>query len=424
MKEIIKIFVILFFSLNQYNSKNLKQNPKNPEDKLLFVWQHFRHGARGPYVGVNPLTYLDLLGEKWDGVGELTPLGMRMLYLLGISTKKKYSNFLSANFNPNELYILSTNVNRTINSVNSFLKGFYNNSTSIKLTETQIERSNILNSNYSKRIKDKIDELGNDSLQDGVNSIPVHIFDRKKLEFGLYDVSGCPGIDKYKKKNQNRTETIQIYEEIIKHTNDTFGKYIFEFMKVSDPLYLWNKTNNYNLADTFFSDYFSGRKLSLINNTKIDMDAFSINSLNVTYIDTYYSEFGVPSTETVYISVSPILRNLLNYMDLRINLDKKGKTDEINPSSPRFFILSGHDTSLAPIDIFMESEFGVEFHMATYATNQIFELWKNGTTGGYSVHYLFNQEEKGVYDFDKFKQKIFSKIYSPSQIRDICFNNK
>ena len=424
MKDILKFFIILFFALNHYDSKNLKQSPKNSEDKLLFVWQHFRHGARGPYIAVNPITNLDFIGEKWDGIGELTPLGMRMLYLLGISTKRKYSNFLSKTYNPNELFIVSTNVNRTINSVNSFLKGFYNNSTSINLTKTQIERSKILNSNYTKEINGKIEELEKNSIQNGINAIPIHIIDRKKLEFGLYEIGNCPGIDKYKKKNQNRNETIEIYEEIIRHTNDTFGKYIFEFMKVSDPLYLWNKTNNYYLADTFFSNYFNGRAMSYINETGIDMDAFYNNSLNVTYIDTYYSEFGIPSTETVYISVSPMLRNMLNYMDLRINLDRKGKTDEINPSSPRFVIISGHDTSLAPIDIFMESEFNIDFHMATYASNQIFELWKNGTTGGYSIHYLFNQEEKEVFDFEEFKQKVFSKIYTPSEIRDICFNNK
>ena len=424
MKDILKFFIILFFALNHYDSKNLKQSPKNSEDKLLFVWQHFRHGARGPYIAVNPITNLDFIGEKWDGIGELTPLGMRMLYLLGISTKRKYSNFLSKTYNPNELFIVSTNVNRTINSVNSFLKGFYNNSTSINLTKTQIEKSKILNSNYTKEINGKIEELEKNSIQNGINAIPIHIIDRKKLEFGLYEIGNCPGIDKYKKKNQNRNETIEIYEEIIRHTNDTFGKYIFEFMKVSDPLYLWNKTNNYYLADTFFSNYFNGRAMSYINETGIDMDAFYNNSLNVTYIDTYYSEFGIPSTETVYISVSPMLRNMLNYMDLRINLDRKGKTDEINPSSPRFVIISGHDTSLAPIDIFMESEFNIDFHMATYASNQIFELWKNGTTGGYSIHYLFNQEEKAVFDFEEFKQKVFSKIYTPSEIRDICFNNK
>ena len=144
---------------------------------------------------------MDLLGEKWDGIGELTPLGMRMLYLLGVSNKKKYSNFLSKTYNPNELYITSTNVNRTIISINSFLKGFYDNKTSINLTKTQIDRSIILNSNHSEKINSKIKDLENNSLENGINMIPVHTFDRKKMEFDLYDASSCPGVDKYKKEN-------------------------------------------------------------------------------------------------------------------------------------------------------------------------------------------------------------------------------
>jgi len=417
------IFLLYLFSKS--TSKNLREQNNNEvnEDKLIFVWEHFRHGARGPYIAVDPKTNLDFIGEKWDGTGEITPLGMRMLYLLGISNKKKYSKFLSQSFNPNELFIISTNVNRTITSVDSFLKGFYNNKTSINMSQTQIERSNILNSNYSDKINLKIKELENKSLENGENTIPVHIFDREKLEFGLYDLSNCPGIDIYKKKNQNSEKVKNIYEEIIRHTNETFGQYIFDFMKVSDPLYLWNKTNNYYLADTFFSDYFDNREMKNIRETHIDMEAFYHNSLNVTYIDTYYSEFGIPSTETVYITASPILRNLLNYIYLRIDLDKNGKTDDIIPNSPRFVILSGHDTSLAPIDIFMESEFGVEFKMATYASSQTFELWKNGTTGKYSIHYLFNQEEKGVYDFDTFKNKLEAKLYTQDQIKKICYPN-
>ena len=83
-------------------------------------------------------------------------------------------------------------------------------------------------------------------------------------------------------------------------------------------------------------------------------------------------------------------------------------------------IISGHDTSLAPMDIFMESEFGIEFGMATYASSQIFELWKNGTTGKYSMHYLYNQEEKGVFDFDTFKDKALKNLLTPEQLKELC----
>ena len=433
MKAINNLFFLILQSLllTRYSAKNLKQrqvinNQKdNQKDKLLFVWEHFRHGARGPYIAVDPITNLDLIGIKWNGTGELTPLGMRMLYLLGISYKKKYSNFLSEKYNPNELYITSTNVNRTIISVYSFLKGFYNNQSTEKLTKKQIIRSNILNSNYSQKINIKIEDLHNDIVEDGVSEIPVHIFDRSKLEFGLYEVGSCPGIDKYKKNNQNREEVINIYEEIIRNTNKTFGEYIYKFMNVTNnPKYLWNKTNNYYLADTFFSNYFNGREMKFIEKTNISMEDFALNSLNVTYIDTYYSEFGIPSTDTVFISVSPMFRNMLNYMRLRIELDKNNKPDEINSKSPKFVIISGHDTSLAPIDIFMQSEFGIEFDMATYATSQTFELWKNSTNGKYSIHYLLNQELKRIYDYDIFKQKIESKTYTQEEIKEICYPSK
>ena len=416
-------YIYIFIFLFHHNfSKNLKQQNKNGEDKLLFVWEHFRHGARGPYIGIDPLTNLDLIGEKWNGIGELTPLGIRMLYLLGISTKKRYVNFLSNEYNPNEIYITSTNVNRTLVSVNSFLKGFYNNKTSAHLTKAQIDRSKILNSNYSKLIKLNIKDLENNNLEGGVNIIPVHIFDKEKLEFGLYSTSNCPGIGKFRKKNMNSKQIININEEIVKYTNDTFGKYIYKFMNVSDPLYLWKKNNNYYLADTFFSNYFDGRKMKFVVNSGIDMNSFYHNSLNVTYIDTYYNVFGIPSTETVYISVSPLLRNMLKNMELRISLDKGNKPDKIISNSPRFYIISGHDTSLAPIDIFMKSEFGIDFGMATYASNQIFELWKNSTTGKYSVHNIYNFEEKGIFDFDLFKKKLLSKLYNQEEIKRICYS--
>ena len=417
----INIIILFLILLIQIISKNLRTSYENKEDKLIFVWKHFRHGARGPYIAVNLKNNLDFIGESWKTVGELTPLGLRMHYLLGYSTKNEYKNFLSEKYNPNELYITSTNVNRTLLSVYAFLKGFYDNNTSVYLTEKQIEKGIILNSNYSSKIKDKIKEMGKKSIEGGFSEIPVHIFDKNKLEFGLYEESSCPGIKKYKKENQESEKVKKVYEDIKKHTNDTFGEYVLKFMNTTNKNYLWNKSNIYYLSDTFFSDYFNGRKMKYINDTGINMESFYHNSFNVTFIDTYLYTFGFPSTDTVYISVSPMLRNILHYMDLRIQLDQKNKTDEIVADSPKFVIFSGHDTSLAPIDIFMESEFGIDFGMATYASSQTFELWKNGTTGKYSVHYLFNQELKGIFDLDDFKNKLENKKYDSNKIRDICF---
>ena len=413
---IFSILIINVFSKNFRSSYNTIQN----EDKLLFVWKHFRHGARGPYIGINPKTHLDFIGVPWNTVGELTPLGLRMHYLLGVATKNNYPDFISDQYNPNELYISSTNVNRTMLSVYSFLKGFYNSDTTNDLTKKQIERGKLSNSNYSSEIEDKMKQIGNKSLEGGFSEIPVHIIDGTKLEFGLYDGKNCPGIKKYEKENQESERVKKIYNDIMKYTNDTFGQYVLKFMNTTDFNFLWNKTNLYYISDTFFSNYFNGRIMQYINDTGINMEAFYNNSFNVTFIDTYHYTFGIPSTETVYISVSPMFRSIFNYMELRIKLDKENKPDEIVANSPRFVIVSGHDTSLAPIDIFMESEFGIDFGMATYASSQTFELWKNGTTGKYSIHYLFNQKLKGIFDFDEFRNKVNEKTYNHEKIKEIC----
>ena len=49
-----------------------------------------------------------------------------------------------------------------------------------------------------------------------------------------------------------------------------------------------------------------------------------------------------------------------------------------------------------------------------------FELWKNGTTGKYSIHYLFNQKLKGIFDFDEFRNKVNEKTYNHEKIKEIC----
>ena len=141
---------------NTINDENNGQN-----EKLLFVWEHFRHGAREPYIQVDPITWIDFIGVQWSSQGELNSLGLRAHYLLGSSTRKLYNNFLSEKFDPNEIYIISTDVNRTIVSAMANLQGLYKNYTTQNLTETQINNSKIetFNDTYQKEIDAKIDEL-------------------------------------------------------------------------------------------------------------------------------------------------------------------------------------------------------------------------------------------------------------------------
>src|SRR5690242_10109457 len=107
--------LILFFVLLLLN---------NVYCKLKFVLEIFRHGARSswsPIGGLNS-TKQDVLGEFWENSSpfqdpELTPMGMRQQYLLGVQVRKKYidSGFLSKTYNSKEILVYATNKNRVIN---------------------------------------------------------------------------------------------------------------------------------------------------------------------------------------------------------------------------------------------------------------------------------------------------------------------
>ena len=97
------------------------------DDRLVFLYTHFRHGARAP-LDIND-EFIDKLGEKWTNPGELTGVGQRMHYLLGLRNRKKYitgnEKFLSEKFDPHEMLIFSSNINRTMVSCSSQLQGLY-----------------------------------------------------------------------------------------------------------------------------------------------------------------------------------------------------------------------------------------------------------------------------------------------------------
>lgn len=80
-----------------------------------------RHGARAPFNDDN-------IDKFPVSEGMLTPQGMRQRYLLGRHTKERYTktyDLLSEEYDASEIYVQSTNVNRTMQSGYSELMGLY-----------------------------------------------------------------------------------------------------------------------------------------------------------------------------------------------------------------------------------------------------------------------------------------------------------
>lgn len=103
------------------------------EEKLIFAVSLIRHGDRAPYEKLDSR----VIKYEWpEGIGELTPEGMRQEYLLGKELRKRYVKeyeLLPPGFRTNSMYVLSTSSNRTLMSAQSLLAGLYPDGTGPKL---------------------------------------------------------------------------------------------------------------------------------------------------------------------------------------------------------------------------------------------------------------------------------------------------
>ena len=99
----------------------------------IFVYEHSRHGARGPSSEYRSLfnnkTFYDEYAIHWDGDGELTLRGKMQHYILGIRNRYKYPNlfnYSNYDFNSNEILIHTTNSRRVKESAYNQLLGMFN----------------------------------------------------------------------------------------------------------------------------------------------------------------------------------------------------------------------------------------------------------------------------------------------------------
>ncbi|VDK84071.1 unnamed protein product [Litomosoides sigmodontis] len=133
-----EIWMNSIVSLNEWNTTSainplkgrISVRSAKPEGaELLFVHALWRHGDRGPLVIYPNNPYKE---SAWpNGIGELTEIGMRQIFKVGKRFYQRYINstppFLSKNYCNKEIYIRSTDVNRTIASAMIILAGMFPN---------------------------------------------------------------------------------------------------------------------------------------------------------------------------------------------------------------------------------------------------------------------------------------------------------
>jgi hypothetical protein len=116
----MKKFFIILLLFSILKCEDIIYNHTNEDNNLYFVFTTFRHGARSTF------TSIDVFGNNVTDLGKLTKFGEYQHLQIGKNYRKRYSNFLNMDFDENEMYIRSSDVERTIISTEKQLEGLFN----------------------------------------------------------------------------------------------------------------------------------------------------------------------------------------------------------------------------------------------------------------------------------------------------------
>ena len=323
-------------------------NHTNQENNLYFVFTTFRHGAR------KPLFRKDYFGNSNYSAGVLTRYGKIQHLEIGKNYRKRYSNFVNISFDKNELYIRSSDIDRTLVSTEKELEGFFNKT---------IHRSNIVISRGG-----------------GYFMNLFHLDPKEQAEMNKY-VANCP-----KRK-------------LGKNFGEIYNREIFPNLKKC--IQMENKRDDglWNFCDTMISHYF---EYSYGNETYNIISRCSKENIQKSYdfcVELYDSARGWNELGAYMFYM--LFQHIFQYMDNYIN----GK------SKIRMMMIGGHDVTVAP---FMDFLNGLKIiprtHYPHFACNIVIELRKYGQD--FYLEFYYNDVLKYNNTLEIFKSILNNSKYS------------
>ena len=397
---------------------------------------HFRHGARGSSnIDENSLDYAH---EKWTKPGELTGMGMRQHYLLGLRNRKRYINdykLLSPIYDAHEILVYSTYYNRTLMSAYSQLQGLYPSKEEIgtNLTETQ-EKLAVPEVDISDSyIQEEISKMNLSALPNFMTLVPVHMITEKEKVLNLYDLDECaPKRDKEKEYNIKNMESLI---NIQKDFNDKYKTYFDEF-------YGYNSTYEFEWMNSFCSafvpSYFDGRELIDLKKTGINFEEFNNYCTEIQKL--HYRDYilGGGKNDFDKLESSKIIRLMLQFLKKRVDDDINNVTEVKydDYSKPKMVIISAHDSTIAFNEMFLINCFKLNldsFRYPIFATQISFEVFRKDDNEiinisglsykDYNVKYYYNDDNLFSTSLDNFVEKVENYLWTDEQVNNYCTDN-
>ena len=386
---------------------------KNDENNLYFIFLNFRHGARAPlYLKQNNT---DMLGGKWPIKGEITNLGRRQQYEIGLKNRKRYSYFISEEYDPKEIKIYSTNYNRSITSAECQLLGLYNNISYFDL--------NFSDFNNSKNNDIDIDDISSiippiKLFEENQNNNNIHI-NEYKYEKTFRNHFDCPYLKEQFHKNWNKSN--KIIDTLIDDFNTEFYDILMkEYKHINKKLKTVKGFDKF--CDVYLSVYYDQNHNHILD--KIAKHGKNITKIAEICKDYLFNHFiyirnNGYAKDNAIISQTPILKKILDYMEVRADQNNNFASEY---TEPKFVLYSGDDSTLFEIQKILKECFNIEFEYTDFSATQLIELRKYNDI--YYIEVYYNDRLKMNITYEEFKNRISNILMKERDIYKICYKKK
>jgi hypothetical protein len=385
--------------------------------ELRFVFQMFRHGAKSPGVKNGK----DILGLPWDSSGELTPIGMRMEYLLGHRNRLKYEGFFGNGYSPEDIYITSTEANRTISSSLSYLDGLYPPSTgpTIDKSRTGLAVPPV----DIKGIDTIIDNLGLDALQFRQQVFPIHTIQPGSHWFYLHQSSICPNVQKLVHKNLKKEQVVNFIKSYGRKYSEALIKALNYTKHSFDSFDFINE-----ISTAFISGTVEGKNYTFLEIAGINLTEFLETSYESLRVEQFEVNYGDDDQFVGHMAMSPIHREIIHRMDTRIEYDSQGLGYKTYVA-PKMFAIAAHNTDIVGMQVFLNYVFPQfaqsPLHSPNFASSLYYEFYRRGDARGYNysdymIDVLFDDIKLATFNYEVFRYNVLEEAYTQRYINHYC----
>jgi len=381
--------------------------------ELRFVFSQFRHGARQPAHIHNGM---DDFGERWDGPGELTEAGKRMHFLLGQRNRQYYKGFTTKSKIGGSVYIRSSDYNRTMESVQSQMQGFFPPGTAALINNKKTRDLAHPFINAPKGGWKIYDKMNMTTIKDRVETFPVHLWTSANPfhEF-FFNAFACKAFLQIHKDNIAKPKIANFMKKFKAEYGERISKTNGKPIDALD-----NYWTLFHLFDAFISGMYDGRDMKKPLENGIDLKKFNATAFEFANMDIFDQWNGDDEGFFARWTVSILWPEVIMWMENRIAADKAGNKAEYNTYTlPRFAFFSTHDVTVGSCLTVLNRAFGFKKYYTPFATDLFFELHANDKNE-YKVHVKYQSLTLGVVPFAEFKQKLEAQFITREKIAERC----